>query len=160
MKKIVLGTLLFAASSSVFAVGPGGSDCGWGNMLFEGKSGLPSHSLASTFNDSTGNNTLGMTSGTNGCSTNGVLTYGGDGLVAFSFILDEFTEDVAKGKGEALSTVAVMFRVEKQDRPVFAEVTHANFNTLFPNEQVTAEEVLKSLVLVMKNDPRLAKYVI
>ena len=159
MKNIVLGALLFAASSSVFAVGPGGPNCGWGNMLFSGKSGLPSHSLASTFNGSTGNNTFGMTRGSDGCSSDGILTYGGDGVVAFSFILDEFTEDVAKGEGEALNTVAVMFRVEKQDRPVFAEVTHANFNTLFPSEQVTAEEVLNSLVLVMKNDPRLAKYV-
>jgi hypothetical protein len=158
MKKIVLGSFLLMASSTAFAVSPGGPGCGWGNLLFKGDAGLPAHIIAwSTNNTVSGNNTLGMTSGTNGCSSDGALTYGG-GKVNISGILDEFSEDVAKGEGEALNAVAVMIGVEKQDRVIFAQVTHENFEVLFPNENVTAEQVLNSLVQVLKNDPRLSKY--
>ena len=81
MKRILLGTLMTIASASAFAVAPGGPNCGWGNMLFKGQSGLPSHFVASTTNGTSGNATFGMTSGTNGCSTNGTLTYGGKPLL-------------------------------------------------------------------------------
>lgn len=41
MKRILLGTLIAAASLNAFAEAPGGPNCGWGNMLFEGQKGLP-----------------------------------------------------------------------------------------------------------------------
>ena len=101
-----------------------------------------------------------MTSGTNGCAVNEGLTYGGRRAIAFNNILDEFSEDVAQGNGEALNTVAVLFGVRKEDRSVFAEVTHNNFNTLFPSENATGEEVFNALVSIMKDDARLSKYVV
>ena len=157
MKKLMCGAVLLTASSSAFAVAPGGPGCGWGNMLFDGQSG-PVHFLASTTNGTSGNNTFGMTSGTNGCSIDGTLTYGGQSMLGA--IMDEFSQDVAMGNGEALNAVAVMMGVEPQDRQTFAEVTHENFNVIFPSEDVTAKEVLDSLQAVMKADARLAKYAI
>jgi len=74
MKKLLTGAILLTASSSVFAVAPGGGNCGWGNMLFEGQSGPGPHVLGVTTNGTSGNNTFGMTSGTNGCATGGKLT--------------------------------------------------------------------------------------
>jgi len=138
------------------AAAPGGPNCGWGNMLFDGKSGFGPHYLATTTNGTSGNKTFGMTSGTNGCSTDDNLTYGGSSMI--SSIMDEFSEDVARGHGEALDAVAVMMGVEKADRNIFAAVVHENFSVIFPNENVTAEEVTDSLLTVMKSDARLAKY--
>lgn len=156
MKKLLTGAILLTASSSAFAVAPGGSGCGWGNLLFAGDSG-PVHILATTTNGTSGNKTFGMTSGTNGCSMNGTLTYGGKSMLGS--IMDEFSQDVAMGQGEALNAVAVMMGVAKEDRDTFAKVTHDNFATLFPSESVTAEEVLASLEGIMKTDSKLAKYV-
>jgi len=150
--------VLLGVSSATYAVAPGGPDCGWGNMLFDGKSGLGSHIIASTTNGTSGNKTFGMTSGTNGCSTNGALSYGGNAWVDASEIMDEFSEDVARGHGDALDAVAVMIGVQQQGRETFAQVMHENFTTLFPSEDVTAEEVMTSVNNVMKNDDRLAKY--
>ena len=158
MKKLVAGAVLLAASSSAFAVAPGGPNCGWGNMLFEGQSGLVSHFLASTTNGTSGNATFGMTSGTNGCSTDGKLTYGGKAMVNAMF--DEFSADVAVGEGEALNAVAVAYGVAKEDRAAFASLAHDNFSTLYPNENVTADEVTARLEDLMKADATLAKYVI
>ena len=160
MKKCLAGTVLLIASSAAFAEAPGGPDCGWGNLLFEGQSGGGPHFLASTTNGSTGNQTFGMTSGTNGCSVDGTLTYGGNSLADASAIMDEFSEDVARGHGDALNAVAVMIGVEQQDRDTFAQVMHENFITIFPSEDVTAKQALTSVNAVMKNDPRLAKYAV
>ncbi len=156
MKKLIAGTILMAASSSAFAVAPGGPGCGWGNMLFEGDSG-PVHFLATTTNGTSGNKTFGMTSGTNGCSLDGKLTYGGKSMIGS--IMDEFSQDVAMGQGDALNAVAVMMGVAPEDRQTFAEVTHQNFKVIFPSENVTADQVMNSLEKVMKADPRLSKYV-
>ena len=103
MKKVIFSAVLLAASSTANAAAPGGPGCGWGNMLFEGQNG-PVHIIATTTNGTSGNKTFGMTSGTNGCSMDGKLTYGGKSMI--SSIMDRFSEDVAQGNGEALDAVA------------------------------------------------------
>jgi hypothetical protein len=157
MKKIFAGLVLLSASSTAMAVAPGGDNCGWGNMLFDGQSGLGSHVIASITNGTSGNATFGMTSGTNGCSTSGTLTYGGKSMV--SSIMGEFSEDVAAGEGDAMDTVAVIYGVEKQDRATFAKVMHENFAVIFPNENVTADDMMASIEAVMKSDATLSKYI-
>ncbi len=156
MKKLIGGIVLLSASSATMAVAPGGPDCGWGNMLFEGQSGIAPHFLALTTNGTSGNKTFGMTSGTNGCSVDGSLSYGGESMI--SSIMDEFSSDVARGHGEALNAVAVMMGIDAADRPLFSKVAHENFTTLFPHADVTAKEVITALNDIMKSDARLAKY--
>ena len=156
MKKYIFASLIFTASSTAMAAAPGGPDCGWGNMLFEGKSGLGSHILALTTNGTSGNATFGMTFGTNGCSTDGNLTYGGDAMVYN--LMDELIEDVARGHGEALNAVATLLGVEKNDRGLFAKVSHENFDNIFPHENVTAKEVVASLKDMMRTNDQLSKY--
>jgi hypothetical protein len=158
MKRILLGTLLAAASLNAMAQAPGGPDCGWGNMLFEGQRGTPAHFLASTTNGTSGNATFGMTSGTNGCSTNAPLTYGGKSWLAMNGMMDELSEDMAKGQGEALTTYAVVMGVAPEDRTYFESVTHQHFQQIFTSSQATAEDVHNNTLAVIKGDPRLAKY--
>lgn len=158
MKRILLGTLFTAVSLNAMAQAPGGPDCGWGNMLFEGQRGTPAHFLASTTNVTSGNATFGMTSGTNGCSTNASLTYGGKSWFAMNGMMNELSEDMAKGQGEALTTYAVVLGVAPEDRAHFAAVTHQHFQEIFNSADVTAEDVHGNTLAVLKNDPRLAKY--
>ena len=159
MKRIITGLALLSASSIVMAGAAGGNaGCGWGNALFKGQNGTANHVLAGTTNSTFGNNTFGMTTGTNGCSTTGKLGYGGTSAV--SAIMNEFSEDVARGEGDALSTVAVLYGVEPADRVTFAQVMHENFAVIFPSEDVTAEEMIASIEEVMKADPTLAKYIL
>ncbi len=155
-KEILLAAALTLGSGSAMAEAPGGPGCGWGNLLLDGQSGMGPHFLATITNGTSGNKTFGMTSGTNGCATDGTLTYGGASMM--SSIMDEFSEDVARGHGEALDAVAVMMGVEKSDRDVFSTVVHENFSTIFPHDKVTAQQVTDSLITVMKSDARLAKY--
>lgn len=157
MKRAIFTVVLLGASASALAEAPGGPDCGWGNMLMDGQSGLGSHIIASSTNGTSGNATFGMTTGTNGCSTDGSLTYGGKSLVGA--VMDEFGEDVARGDGEALTAVAVSLGIAEEDRALFKSVMHENFTTLFPSAEVTAEEVTTSIVSLMRANEQLAKYV-
>ncbi|TWX64556.1 DUF3015 domain-containing protein [Colwellia demingiae] len=159
MKKLLIASTLLI-STSALADAPGSQTCGWGNMLFAGQSGTPSHVLAATTNNSTGNNTFGMSFGSNGCSTKGTLTYGGKEMIDVSMIMDEFSEDVARGDGEALTAVAVSLGVSEADRALFKSTLHNNFNTLFPSEEATTEHVVSSMFSLMKNDENLAKYTV
>lgn len=159
MKKLLIASTMLL-STSALATAPGSQTCGWGNMLFEGQSGTPSHVLAATTNTSTGNNTFGMTFGTNGCSTSGKLSYGGKEMIDVSMIMDEFSEDVARGNGEALTAVAVSLGVPEADRAHFEATLHNNFDTLFPSENATTEHVVSSMFSVMKNDEVLVKYTV
>ena len=158
MKKLVSGLILMGASSVAMAVAPGGPNCGWGNMLFEGQSGIAPHFLASTTNGTSYNAIFGMTTGTNGCSVSEPLTYGGKEMI--SAVMDEFSSDVAQGHGEALNAVAVSMGIEAADRAEFAKVAHENFAVIFPHENITAEEVVASLTGVMKTSNRLTKYTV
>ena len=72
--------------------------------------------------------------------------------------MDEFSEDVARGEGDALNAVALTLGIEVQDRASFARLAHDNFSTLFPSEEVTASEVMASIQQLMKNDAQLSKY--
>lgn len=159
LKRTLVGLVFVAASSASFAEAPGGPNCGWGNMIFDGDRGFFPHFFASWTNGTTGNASFGMTSGTNGCNHTGTLTYKGNKWLGITTVmLDEFSEDVAKGEGDALTAVAVNLGIEQQDRAIFAQTLHQNFNTIFTSESVTAEEVVENMIKVMKADQRLSKY--
>lgn len=156
MKKWIAGMALMGAFANAQAVAPGGPNCGWGNMLFSGQSGIVPHFLALTTNGTSGNATFGMTSGTNGCSTSGTLTYGGKEMI--NAMLGEFGEDVARGQGDALTAISVALGIAPEDRAHFAALTHDNFEALFPHADVTADEVIAALTQLMQADTTLAKY--
>ncbi len=158
MKRTLLGLVLTGLSATTFADAAGGNGCGWGNMMFEGRTGKAPHILGLTTNGTSGNNTFGVTSGTNGCSSNGTISYGGKEMVDVSAVMDEFSEDVARGEGEVITAVAVSLGIEPKDRATFKAVMHKNFTTIFPSENVSTEDVLAAMWTVMKQDQELAKY--
>jgi hypothetical protein len=159
MKKVLMAAVLLGASTPVFATAPGGPGCGWGNMLFEGQSGLPIHLVATIVNGTSGNKTFGMTSGTNGCDTSGSLAYNGSSLLAMNGVMDEVAQDMATGNGEALTALSVSMGIEEGDRARFKQLMHENFASIFPSEDVTAEQVMNNIVAVMQQDRELATYV-
>lgn len=157
IKPLLIGSLIMGASTLAFAdnSGPG---CGWGSMLFEGSSGTPSHVVAATTNGTSGNNTFGMTSGTNGCDTSKTLDYKGTSAVVFHN-MDRLSNDIAKGEGEILDTVASVMGIESADVPTFKRVLHENFDTLYPTSEVTSEQVVNAIITVMSQEQSLAKYI-
>ncbi|MFK8328687.1 DUF3015 domain-containing protein [Pseudomonas sp. BJa5] len=157
--KILIFGILSTAGVMAHAGQAGGGGCGWGNMLFDGKSGLGPHLLATTTNGTSGNATFGLTSGTNGCDSSVRLGYGGRSWLAMNGMLDSVAEDMAQGHGEALDAYATLLGIEQDDRAHFAKVAQDNFATIFSAPDVTGEQVLTATLDVMSRDQQLARYV-
>ena len=158
MRKTLLAAALVGVSFGAQANAPGGPGCGWGNMIFEGQSGLPSHLLATIVDGTSGNATFGMTSGTNGCDTSVPLAYHGQSLLAQEGVLEEVAHDVAVGEGEALTALSVSMGVKAEDRADFNRTLHENFDRIFTDEEVTSDEVMSNIENVLKQDEKLASY--
>ncbi len=159
MKKVILAAALLGSSVTAFAEAPGGPGCGWGNMLFKGQSGLPMHLLATLVNGTSGNATFGMTTGTNGCSTSGKLSYSGQSLLTMNGVLEEVAQDMAAGQGEALTALSVSMGIPSEERAHFNDVMHQNFSAIFTSKDVTAGEVADNINTVMQKDETLAKFI-
>ena len=159
MKRLMFSLALLLGSSSAFAAASGGEGCGWGQLLFEGQTGKAPHILGITTNGSTGNNTFGVTTGTNGCSSSGTISYGGKEMVDVSSVMDEFGEDLAQGDGEVITTVAVSIGIAPEHRGVFKSTMRDNFDSILPSKDVTMEEVYAAMFQIMEQDEVLNQYI-
>ena len=134
--------------------------CGLGTIIFEGQKGIAPQVLAVTTNGTSGNQTFGITSGTLGCTQEGVVRPPTKVRMLLMSSLDNLAVDMARGDGETLDSLATLLAVEDQDRPRFYTALQSNFMRIFPNENVTAEEVLVSMNAVLAGDAVLSRYVV
>ena len=73
MKKILIVAVLLLVPAA-FATADDDIGCGLGTQLWAGNEGLAPKVLAATTNGTSGNQTFGITTGTLGCSQEGVIT--------------------------------------------------------------------------------------
>ena len=134
------------------------SGCGLGTMLFDGQSGIGPQVLAVTTNGTSGNQTFGITSGTLGCTKDGVVRPPAEVRVLLMSSLDNLAADVARGEGETLVSLANLMAIDPADQERFFVSLQGNFVRIFPSEAVTADEVITSINAVMAEDQVLARY--
>lgn len=151
MKNILLASVVLGAALIISAPSEAidSTGCGLGSMAWRGQSGIVPQILAVTTNETFGNQTFGITSGTSGCDPNGRIT-GGTQRMVLAFVennMEQIAMDVAAGEGETLETLAGIMNV---DSKVLAEKTHQQFAMIFPNQDVDALEVTFKLFEVMK----------
>lgn len=161
MKKLTWLTafaLVFAANPLAAQERTDSTGCGLGSVLFEGKSGTAPQVLAVTTNGTFGNQTFGITSGTLGCNQHGTVNPPQEAALFTSANMDRLAQDMARGHGETIASLAEAIGVEADDRPAFYAAAQTNFGRIFPKEDVTSSEVLQSLYMVMAEDSRLSRY--
>lgn len=132
--------------------------CGVGSMVFDGQSGVAPQVLAATTNGISGNQTFGITSGTLGCTQDGVVRDHTKLSMFTGANMESIASNMAVGEGEALETMAELMGIEDADKAAFYTASKQNFDRIFPSAQVTAEEVLSAVDEVMAADATLAKY--
>lgn len=133
--------------------------CGLGSVLFEGQSGTAPQSLAVTTNGTSSNQTFAITSGTLGCTKDGVVDPPQEASAFTGANLNKLALDAARGEGESLESLAELMGIEEQDKPVFFQASQRNFSTIFAPENATADEVLVAWYRVMAEDEVLSRYV-
>jgi hypothetical protein len=157
MKKIVLATVLVAATAG-YAAADSDIGCGLGTQLWEGEKGLVPKVLGATTNGTFGNQTFGITTGTLGCSSEGVITADARLRMFAGANLDNLARDMAQGQGETLDAFARLMNVQEADKADFFQFTKSHFGELFADSDATAGEMIASLNRLLAQDPTLSVY--
>lgn len=155
---VLLGVGVVVGVASVQEARAESTGCGLGTMVFEGQSGVAPQVLAVTTNGTSFNQTFGITSGTLGCDSNDVIASAEVRQLTVAN-LDNLAKDMARGEGETLASLATAMEIEADDQRVLFAAFKSNFTRIFPDENVTAEEVLVAMRNVMSEDEVLARYV-
>lgn len=143
MKKIAILSLSLAAAAA-FA-GPN-TGCGLGNEVIKNQDSVVMQVLAVTTNGTSGNQTFGISSGTLGCAKPAKFV----SLETHQFVaqnMETLAQDIAKGEGEALLTLAKMMNAA--DQAAFAATLQANFDKVYTNGNIDAAGVLDNIATVL-----------
>ena len=155
MKKLLAIALL---ASSSMAMADDDVGCGLGTILFAGQSGVVPKVLAATTNGTYGNQTFGITSGTLGCKSDGVITSRARLSMFMGTNSERLARDMSVGQGEALNVLADLMGVKEQDKSLFFKTTQQHFSTIFAASNKTSGDVLAALQKVLAQDSTLAAY--
>lgn len=157
MKKILLSSLpLLMIPLSAFADNVGG--CGWGSKLFDGKKGTGSQVLAVTTNGTSGNQTFGISSGTSGCTQDGVVQSNWKTAMFIDSNSTMLARDMSAGNGESLESLASLMGVSPEHKELFFQAVRANFDAIFPRQDVSSKEIALGLHNVLAKDAVLSVY--
>ncbi len=157
MKKgLALGLTLLALPAMAFADNVG--QCGWGSKLMEGNEGIAPQVLAVTTNGTSGNQTFGITSGTSGCTQDGVVRSNWKTAMFIDGNMNRLARDMSVGSGESMESLAAILGMTESDKTVFFSVAQQNFAKIFPSADVSSNQVAASLKSVLASDSTLSKY--
>ena len=131
--------------------------CGLGSKLFQGNEGVAPQVIAAITNAS-GSQTFGISSGTSGCTQDGVVQSNWKTVKFMDHNLNKLARDMSAGRGETLDALASLLGVQENDRSLFFKTAQANFSIIFPAEDVKSQEVAVSLKRVMECEPALLRY--
>ena len=167
MKKLIavlslVMALPTAALAAKMDAKPSGGDnvggCGLGSMVFKGQSGIGPQILAVTTNGTSGNQTFGITSGTLGCSQDGMVRSNMKSAMFIDNNKEQLARDMSVGSGETLAALAHLLGVEVQDQAAFNSLAKDNVARIFTTESVATEQVIVSLREVLGSDATLTRY--
>lgn len=157
--KIIVAALLTLASSAVMAAGENNvGSCGWGSKVFDGQSGVFPQVLATTTNGTFGNQTFGISTGTSGCTQDGMVKSNYKTAMFIDGNKDKLAQDMSKGNGETLVSLAKLIGVSDSDKAAFFRATKENFAQIYATETASADQVAANLKQVLAANSTLAQY--
>ncbi len=121
----IFSLLFFISISLAHSYGPSG--CGFGSQLLKYKKGKPWNIIAATLNQSTGSQTLGMSSGTSGCKIDK-----NSPVVKIDYIQNNkiaLANDLARGEGENLSNLLFLYDCKNDHKA--KSLLKKNFSKIF-----------------------------
>lgn len=159
MKKMSLLLAALLLPMTAMAAGENNiGSCGWGSKVFQGQRGLAPQVLGATTNGTSGNQTFAITSGTSGCTQDGAVSSTWKTAMFIDGNKDKLAQDMSKGSGESLQSLAQLIGVKDADRAAFYRATKENFAQIFGSEQASADQIAAGLKQVLAADSSLAQY--
>lgn len=158
-KKLVAVALVGLLPVASMAAGENNiGTCGWGSKLFDGQRGVAPQVLGATTNGTSGNQTFGITSGTSGCTQDGVVKSNWKTAMFIDGNKEKLARDMSIGHGETLESLAKLIGVRDEDKASFFVATKDNFGRIFASEKASTDEILVSLKQVLAESENLSAY--
>jgi len=136
--------------------GPG---CGLGKLAwmdYGGQKQIAPQVMMATTNGTFGSQTFGISSGTSGCTNDGMIMKNKHMNLA-SRAFESLAEDMAQGRGEHLASLAALLGVPEEDQPEFFALVQEKYTLLVGSDDTTAVTMLQALQGAMVERPALAK---
>jgi hypothetical protein len=150
--------LFLIAILSLIGAGAMANDagCGLGSMIIQ-KNSKGLQLLAMTTNSWFFTQPLGITSGTSGCSSSGIVQ--NDKQIEYFVEVnhDDLSREMAQGQGEKLNTLAQLNGCKSPEAQVaFAGMTQNSYGKIVPSADVKPSELLQNLKKEMSQDQKVA----
>jgi Protein of unknown function (DUF3015) len=155
-KKLVAVALVGMFPLASMADNVGG--CGWGSKLFDGQRGVAPQVLGVTTNGTFGNQTFGISSGTSGCTQDGVVKSNWKTAMFINGNKEKLARDMSIGHGETLDALAKLMGVRDEHKSAFFLATKENFGRIYSGADVSTDQILASLKQVLAQNTELAVY--
>lgn len=111
--------------------------------------------VGSLFNNFYGTQTFGITSGTSGCTEQGLTAKALEPMVYVELNIQDLRKEIAAGQGEYLAGFANILGVKPEMRETFFALLQANFAAIFSSEDSTPAEMLERVTGVLETRPEL-----
>jgi len=166
MRKVVVLSLALAfvcvqAAGVLAAMNPDtGPGCGLGKLAwgdYKGQKQIAPQVMMATTNAITGTGTFGISSGTSGCTNDGVIMNTSQVDVFASINFENLTQEMAQGRGEHLTSLATLLGVPAEQQGEFFAMTQEKYTTLIQSGETTPVAMLKALQDAMTAHPVFAK---
>jgi hypothetical protein len=156
--------LIFVAATAIITLGPGiasSKQCGIGDRVFPDKT-LTRQKLGALTTNVWTFKGISTTFEVAGCTENdNIFKRASNERVRHyaDYNLDHLALDMARGEGEYLEALAHLIEIEADHRAAFRKLTQEYFTTLFAHDDVTSDEMLGALQVIMSEDEDLSAYV-
>jgi hypothetical protein len=113
--------------------------------------------MMATTNGTSGSQTFGISSGTSGCTNDGTIMaqYKVDVFAAANY--DSLSQEMARGGGEHLASLAELMGVPEESRPEFYALAQTKYASLVASGDTTPTAMVATLRGGMKTQPVLIK---
>jgi len=156
---VVMAFGLIPMSSALADIGTdNGPGCGLGKLAWgeaQGKKKIVQQVLAATTNGTFGSQTFGISSGTSGCTNDGIVK-NEEKINVFAHVnFENLKQEMAQGGGEYLASLATLLGIPGIHQSEFFALTQGRYTALFKSSKTTPSDMLTALNQEISSHPSL-----